>query len=325
MKRTPGAAVYWLVAAAALALSAVNSLHIANRALHLTGPMQWAIVGLVEGGMVAAGIGLRAASLGRDDAGRHRRFLGALVLLVAAGAVLVLGPVDAAIQVGVVLAGVWAWHLALGLEVAQRREHARVRGAYARVLGELRERALSRLGLADDDRDAAARTRDRAVTRAARLSLRTPRAWTVRRVQRALVAAHATSDPAVRARLIEQIRVLRHARSLATLTLDSPWDVLAYAPSDQQRTPEHAPGPDDRAASDDTCAQGVLDAAVLAADTPPDWAGMRTGDAVTRADALLPGRTARALARALGEVGVTVTPASVRGARSRTRRTTSAR
>lgn len=325
--RATGALPYWLVAGAAIAISGVNSYRVAHTALHLTGPMQWAILGIVEGGLIAAGVGLRAASLGRDETGRHRKFLGALFVLVALGAVLVLGPVDAAVQVGVVTVGVWAWHLALGLEVAQRTARPSARGAFGRVIGELRERALSRLGLADDARAAAERTRDRAVTRAARLSLRVPRRWTVWRLQRALVACGATSDPVAQARVVEQLRVLRYARDLATLTLDSPWVDAALAPRTplEQREPGRARGERvDRANSDDVRAQAVLDGVILADATPPAWEGMSQKDAVARADALLPKRTARALACALAEVGVEISPESVRGVRSRARTRTPA-
>lgn len=60
----------------------------------------------------------------------------------------------------------------------------------------------------------------------------------------------------------------------------------------------------------------VMDGAVLAADTPPPWSGMSKTDAARRADVLLPGRTARQLAAALAEVGVTVPESSIRRARS---------
>jgi Protein of unknown function (DUF2637) len=72
--------------------------------------------------------------------------------------------------------------------------------------------------------------------------------------------------------------------------------------------------------SDETNANGALDAAVLMAATPPPWEGVSKREAVARADELLPGRTARILAVALREVGIEVTEASVRSIRSARRR-----
>ena len=346
--RVPAALPYWVVAIGAIAISGVNSYRVAGQALHLPVGMRWAILAIVEMGLVAAGVGLRAASLGRDNTARHRRFLAALFVLVALGALVVLGPVDAVLQIGIVLLGVWAWHLALGLEIAERRERPVSRTALARIAGELRERVLSRLGLADDDRLAAERTADRALTRAARLALRTPRRVTLWRLQRALTAAGALHDPGARARVIEQLRVLRHARDLATLALDTPWQEAAALQAHGSARPAYAPvgqgvrndAPPARAAhdgayaavsdtaldeaedastSEDTLGNGELDALVLLTNTPPDWAAMTKTAAVARADQLLPERSARALATALRAVGVDITPESVRGARSRTR------
>lgn len=68
----------------------------------------------------------------------------------------------------------------------------------------------------------------------------------------------------------------------------------------------------------------TLDGVELQAATPPPWTTMTKAAAVDRADQLLKGRTAPQLAAALAEVGVEVTPAAVRTARSRrnTRTTT---
>lgn len=124
----------------------------------------------------------------------------------------ILGPVLGAVML----------HLALGL--VRRSHHHQRTGTISRLGRELRERALSRLGLADDDRDAAQRTRDRAATRAVALSL--PRRFRYSRqarLERALLTAGA-DDPQMRERIMARHRVAHHARALASLDQSSPWD-----------------------------------------------------------------------------------------------------
>ncbi|WP_157117723.1 hypothetical protein [Nocardia vaccinii] len=117
-----------------------------------------------------------------------------------------------------------ALHLALGIEKRERRTRA---GTLARVGRELRERMLSRLGLADDERDAAQRTRDRAATRAVELSLPGRWAWgrrlRDRQLQRALLAAGVADDPILRERLLARRQVAHSARHFAELEQESAW------------------------------------------------------------------------------------------------------
>lgn len=123
----------------------------------------------------------------------------------------ILGPILGAIML----------HLALGLEL--RTRHHRT-GTLARIGRELRERMLSRLGLADDERDALQRTRDRAAHRAAQLSL--PRRWRwsrQARLQKALIAANVADDQAMRDKMLDRLSVLRHAHELADYHQSSPW------------------------------------------------------------------------------------------------------
>jgi hypothetical protein len=133
-------------------------------------------------------------------------------------------------------------HLALGLEL--RIRHHRT-GTLARVSSELRERLLSRLGLADDDRDALQRTRDRAAFRAAQLSLPPRWRWSREaRLQRALLAANVADDPQMRDKMLARLSVLRHAHALSTHDQSSPWlneDSGAAAASGQ----DHGPSPDE--------------------------------------------------------------------------------
>lgn len=176
-------------------------------------------------------------------------------------------------------------HLALGIEI---RHTSAATGTWARVAAEIRERALSRLGLADDDRGAATRTRERATARAARLALATRSPGRATRLARALRAAGIAHDPLMRERLLADLAVLRHADQLGTLPLDSPWTTAATTtstpstnavsePSSSSTTAApiertdmlDAPLPQrlvlDPPASDDTAAAGELDGVLLAA------------------------------------------------------------
>jgi hypothetical protein len=87
----------------------------------------------------------------------------------------------------------------------------------------MRERVLSRLGLADDDRDALTRTRERAARRVARLALGEQTPLRTARLSRALRASYVAHDLVMRERMLAELAVLRHASELATLPLASPW------------------------------------------------------------------------------------------------------
>ncbi|MCZ4103651.1 hypothetical protein [Streptomyces sp. H39-C1] len=135
--------------------------------------------------------------------------------------------------VGPIMAAV-LWHLAMGIELRLRTPGAASQGLLATLGREARERLLSRLGIAARDRDAAQITRDRATTRAvalaARLAERTPgqqqgvrgRRLT-RRLSKALGRAAVGTDPVQRAQLLDQLAARRHALTLATVPLPSPW------------------------------------------------------------------------------------------------------
>ncbi|MFD5133997.1 hypothetical protein [Streptomyces olindensis] len=135
--------------------------------------------------------------------------------------------------VGPILAAV-LWHLAMGIELRQRTPGAASHGLIATLGREVRERLLSRLGIAARDRDAAQITRDRATARAvalaARLAERTPKQRQgrrgrrlTRRLSKAIGRASVGTDPAQRAQLLGQLAARRHALALATMPLPSPW------------------------------------------------------------------------------------------------------
>jgi hypothetical protein len=352
-RRVPPGTPWWYYAGAAggLAVSLNTSWRFFGDRLGVTGAERVVMFSVLELAFVACALGMRAnvrhvnPATGRPgSAGAPRLVAWALCGLSGYAALVLSGPVDgiARVALGPVLSLVML-HLALGIEI-RHRASART-GTWVRVVGELRERALSRLGLADDDRDAVTRTRERAVTRAARLALphRTP--WRSARLARALRAAGVAHDPVRREQLLAELAVLRCAEQLATLPLDSPWtststasttavstasgtwgttDVVSAPASDTStptltRTEPPRPPVLDPPASDDTIAGGMLDGVVLAAhahDNDLTWTALTKNNAVDLADRLLPHRTPRALVAALAQVDLTVPESTVRRRRA---------
>ncbi|MET9952837.1 hypothetical protein ABZ135_14975 [Streptomyces sp. NPDC006339] len=168
------------------------------------------------------------------------------------------GPVGGTVRafVGPVMAAM-LWHLAMGIELRLHTPGAASHGLLAVLGREVRERLLSRLGIATRDRDAAQITRDRATARAvdlaARLAERAPErreSWRgrrlARRLSKAVARASVGTDPLQRAQLLDQLAARRHALALATVPLPSPWSpgltTTAAATVPAQQTPE-APVP----------------------------------------------------------------------------------
>ncbi|MFF2189733.1 hypothetical protein [Streptomyces sp. NPDC058155] len=145
------------------------------------------------------------------------------------------GPVGGTVRafVGPVMAAM-LWHLAMGIELRLHKPDAASTGLLATLGREARERLLSRLGIAARNRDAAQITRDRAtaraVTLATRLAEHTPaqrQKWRGRRLahrlSKAVGRASVGTDPKQRAQLLDQLAARRHAHTLATVALPSPW------------------------------------------------------------------------------------------------------
>ncbi|MFD9223412.1 hypothetical protein ACFWDI_26175 [Streptomyces sp. NPDC060064] len=133
--------------------------------------------------------------------------------------------------VGPVMAAV-LWHLAMGIELRLHKPDAASQGLLATLGREVRERLLSRLGVATRNRDAAQITKDRATQRAVALASRLARmsekerekdTRITRRLQTALTRSGVGTDPHQRRALLEQLAARRHATALATVTLPSPW------------------------------------------------------------------------------------------------------
>lgn len=145
------------------------------------------------------------------------------------------GPVGGTVRafVGPVMAAM-LWHLAMGIELRHRKPDASSHGFGALVAREVRERLLSRLGIAERHRDAAQITRDRATVRAvalaARLAELSPQRREKRRGRRisrrlsiAVARACVGTDGDQRRKLLDQLAARRHASALATIALPAPW------------------------------------------------------------------------------------------------------
>ncbi|MFI8535376.1 hypothetical protein ACIGMX_34665 [Streptomyces aquilus] len=144
------------------------------------------------------------------------------------------GPIGGTVRafIGPILAAVM-WHLAMGLELWHAKPGALSGSLPAVITRELRERLLSRLGLAARDRTAEQITRDRwtqrAVEHAARLADMQPSrrgyARRARRLSRAVARAQVGAHPEQRRALLQLLSARLHSRALATLDLPSPWEL----------------------------------------------------------------------------------------------------
>ncbi|MCC3652716.1 hypothetical protein LIX60_14845 [Streptomyces sp. S07_1.15] len=150
--------------------------------------------------------------------------------------------------VGPVLAAL-LWHLAMGIELRHHKP-GEESGSLPAVLGrELRERLLSRLGLAVRDRSAEQISRDRATVKAVALAAKLAdmgpkargRARVAHRLSVAVGRAQAGADADQRRMLLELLAARRHAADLATIALPSPWET-GRTQVDAEVTVERADG-----------------------------------------------------------------------------------
>ncbi|MEU2756875.1 hypothetical protein DI273_14545 [Streptomyces violascens] len=143
--------------------------------------------------------------------------------------------------VGPVMAAM-LWHLAMGIELRHRAPDAASRGLAAVLVRQARERILARLGIADQDADAARLIRDRALSEAVALILRaesmTARRRGKRRQQRlterlheALERADVDGDPLQDELLLRKLATRKQALGLASITLPPRWQTPATAPA----------------------------------------------------------------------------------------------
>ncbi|WP_261719071.1 hypothetical protein [Streptomyces sp. FZ201] len=235
LRRTPAAvAVAALAALACTAYSADTSWRFAEHSLDMTSTGERAAM------FAAAELGLFACAL---MARQNLRTQGApgtpgLLVWVITGVQVIpayaeSGFVGGTVRavVGPVLAAL-LWHLAMGIELRHSKPGTESTSLPAILAREVRERLLSRLGLAVRDRTAEQITRDRATVRAVALAAKLAdmgpkargRARVARRLSVAVGKAQAGASEEQRAKLLDLLAARRHAAALATVDLPSPWE-----------------------------------------------------------------------------------------------------
>ncbi|MFE9936346.1 hypothetical protein [Streptomyces hirsutus] len=144
--------------------------------------------------------------------------------------------------VGPVLAAM-LWHLAMGIELRHGKPGAGSQSLPAVVGRELRERLLSRLGLATRDRTAEQITRDRATVRAVQLASRPKlRRWGRARLAAAVARSQVGTDPEQRDVMMRMLAARRGAAKLSTIDLRSPFEPpLIETTVEIERVPETYP------------------------------------------------------------------------------------
>jgi hypothetical protein len=297
--RSHGVGGFYLAAVMGTLVSVDTSWRFFGDVLGITATRERALMfAVLEVTLIACGYSMRA-SVRRPDGtpGPARVVAWALCALSAGMAIVLSGPVVgvARVTLGPVLALV-CLHLALGIEVRVRRgRHA---GTWGRIVHELRERVLSRLGLADDARDALARTRDRALVRAARLTKARWAFFQETRRTRAVRISGATSDLLQRRRLVEQVASLQHIGDLSSIRWPNTWLLAGRELADELGIELAIEDGHGAATSPDTgAAIGPDTKAAISADTGADTDGQMAGhetatNADTQADTARPnGRT----------------------------------
>ncbi|MDI3390205.1 hypothetical protein QIS99_29030 [Streptomyces sp. B-S-A8] len=142
-----------------------------------------------------------------------------------------LGPVMAAVL----------WHLAMGIELRHRTANAASSSVASRVGRELRERFLSRLGIADRSRNAQEITRDRATIKAAVLASRIgskPKSYratrlgrrALRRLSDALDRAEVAIDAQQHERFLARYSARRNIAALFDANVTFSWETADYQP-----------------------------------------------------------------------------------------------
>ncbi|MGY3843961.1 hypothetical protein ACWV2X_01685 [Streptomyces hydrogenans] len=126
------------------------------------------------------------------------------------------------------------WHLAMGIELRHRTPQAASRGLTAVLVRQTRERLLARLGIADQDADAARLIRERALSDAVTLILRaeamtdgqrgTRRGRRLsQRLHEALERADVDGDQLQDELLLRKLATRKQALDLASITLPPRW------------------------------------------------------------------------------------------------------
>jgi hypothetical protein len=221
-----GAFGFYLTAVLALVVSVDTSWRFFEHKLGITNLWERAVMfAVLEVALIACGYGMRANVIRHGRPGAPRLFAWLLCGMAGYMAWQLSGLATgiARVALGPVL-GLVMLHLALGIEVRARRGTSTT--TWARLGRELRERMLSWFGLGDDERDAIARTRDRAARRVVRLSLGTLVPFRSARVARNVRKSNVSHDDEARARMLTELATVRHAAELADLDQPSPWTAV---------------------------------------------------------------------------------------------------
>ncbi|MCZ4509771.1 hypothetical protein O3Q52_16525 [Streptomyces sp. ActVer] len=146
------------------------------------------------------------------------------------------GPVGGTVRalIGPVMAAV-LWHLAMGIELRNHTPEATSRSLLAVLGRQARERLLARLGIHDQDADAARLIRERALSQAVTLILRIEAMpekkrtkWhgrrATQRLHEALERASVDSDPHQDELLLRKLGTRQQATRLASLPLPERWE-----------------------------------------------------------------------------------------------------
>lgn len=224
---TSGVGPWYVAATVATLVSVDTSWRFFGERLHITWiPERIALFAVLEIMLFAAGYSMRAGVRRSGSPGTARFIAWALAAVSGYMAIELSGPLEglARVTLGPVLAIV-ALHQALGIELKVR--HGQRTGTFARIGRELRERALSRMGLADDQRDALTRTKQRAAIQAATIA--TSGKVSRQALRKAVLKSGAATDPKMRELIVSTTAALKTVDALTDLDAPSPWTPVVDA------------------------------------------------------------------------------------------------
>lgn len=225
-----GAPLFYVVACMSTGVSVNTSWRFFGERLHITDvPERVVMFAVLEAAFVACAYGMRANV--RQPGGKPGAPRTVAWMLTVLSAYMAIAESDfwegiARVALGPVL-GIVALHLALGVEI--RHASPEASSSWAQLVREMRERVFSRVGLANDDRDAATRTRHRAAVRAARLAATKGSWFQQQRLARAVRAAGVASDQEAKERMLAELAVLKSLDALTNLVPASPWGPVVDA------------------------------------------------------------------------------------------------
>jgi hypothetical protein len=214
--------VLGLISLVAMGVSADTSLRFFGERLHVPDPYRFFLFAVMELTLLGSALAMFESVRDHQRPGPMRWVAWAVCAVSAFAALELSGPLDGPIRtlLGPVLALVLL-HAALGIEIRAQKTRTTV---WAKIASEYRERFLSRLGLGDDDRDAATRTRERAAVRLAHLAAVGWTPFRRTRMRRAARIAGTAHDPEIKARVEREHHTLSQLDALAKVKHGSFWN-----------------------------------------------------------------------------------------------------